>query len=467
MRFVPLASSRTKGADHPSNKVGTSYLDAFLETHTPAEALSMLAATSLEPEKLAYLNTATCCRQFYNGRSKVSLTKLVAEFNSTLLREWESFEDQTPEVVTELLQMIEDIDQAHKVTSDAETRLRAINQLSSNQLFNRISSLILTYYPLIEMQFASVLGDTARTATKQMPRLSAKDERRVWIKDNGLLLTTAQALTFKSVCPDEVPVWLVAYAAASCSVDQYHDLMSSVLADESKSEMVSSMKSIHTGLIGLAWGGCVHDMSNAPLTDVANSVTEAMIAKRASKTHQLLSGGIKSRAPYSKAERARKYQHMLERVTECLCSPEGNTTNVLELALTGVLSPSPYFYGIAPKEQFGGDRELPVLHFITTLCNHTEERRDAAVPKAAVLDSLSTPDEEFSKSQEFIDMSVHAVSGLSSVIHGLLDQSEWGPRLQPSLLSAFTSVFEKVWGKGPEFIMTSSRQNSKKSHCPS
>ena len=163
-----------------------------------------------------------------------------------------------------------------------------------------------------------------------MPRLSARDERRVWMKDNGLLLTTAQALTFRSVCPDEIPVWLVAYAAATCSVDQYHDLMSSVLDDESKSEMVSSMKSIHTGLIGLAWGGCVQNMSNAPLTDVANNVTEAMIAKRASMTHQLLSGGMKSRAPYSKAERARKYQHILERVTECLCSPEGNTTNVLQ-----------------------------------------------------------------------------------------------------------------------------------------
>ena len=166
MRFVPITSSRTKGANHPSNKMGTSYLDNFFETHTPAEALSMLAATSLEPKKLAYLNTATCCRHFFNGRSKVSLTKLVGELNSTLLREWESFGRQTPEIMADLQQIIEHIDNAHKMTSDAETRLRAINLLSSNQLFNRMSNLILTHYPLIEMQFASVLGDTVRTTTR-------------------------------------------------------------------------------------------------------------------------------------------------------------------------------------------------------------------------------------------------------------------------------------------------------------
>ena len=34
------------------------------------------------------------------------------------------------------------------------------------------------------------------------------------------------------------------------------------------------------------------------------------------------------------------------------------------------------------------------------------------------------------------------------VVYGLLDQSEWGLRLPPSFLFAFTSVFSSIWGKG-------------------
>nr|APG79342.1 RNA-dependent RNA polymerase [Wuhan snail virus 2] len=234
--------------------------------------------------------------------------------------------------------------------------------------------------------------------------------------------------------------------------------------DSGKSGLESSHKSVISMFMRLEpdW---LHGLVVEHLIKFKNIRPETMMAER------------KIRRKFWQIPSSQRNKVTLELITHMIenCSSHDLfPSSIQKLAEVLILSSEDEFYGLAPKEQFGGVRELGIQDFKTKITNYVSEHCSRSLNRNfneyELIEGLSHPKAKFYKVDDAIkelrDRNVEPLEGetFKEVIAMNKDHSKWGPTHCPGfnfrcMFLGMKGILQEFWNFFDLKMLASSTKN--------